>query len=126
MLQLYRNGHDAQKVSYGRWASILGATNESREPKLPVAGNPSGVRDRDPNSSAAAAPWAFQGLKNVAQLRERAEIPNNGSSTGGRSLPDAWSFWWSFWKTTKRSTCSHPYAGSWVRGKFELIVLRFY
>lgn len=36
--------------------------------------------------------WTFQGHKNVAQSRERAEIPNNRSSTGGRSLPDAWRF----------------------------------
>lgn len=63
MLQLYRNGRDAQKVSYGRWASISGATNESREPKLPVAGSPSGIRDRDPNPSAAAVPGPFRGTK---------------------------------------------------------------
>ena len=63
MLQLHRNGHDAEKVSYGRWASISGATNESREPKLPVAGNPSGIRDRDPNPSTAAASGLFRGTK---------------------------------------------------------------
>lgn len=63
MLQLHRNGHDAQKVSYGRWASISGATNESRGTKLPVAGNPSGIRDRDSNPSTAAASGLFRGTK---------------------------------------------------------------
>lgn len=63
MLQLHRNGHDAERVSYGRWASISGATNESRGPKLPVAGNPSGIRDRDSNPSTAAASGLFRGTK---------------------------------------------------------------
>lgn len=67
----------------------------------------------------------FQGHKNVAQLRERAEIPNNGSSTGGRSLPDAWSFLVVLLEECQTVDVFRFIAGSLVGDKFEIIVRHF-
>lgn len=125
MLQLHRNGHDAQKVSYGRWASISGATNESRGPKLPVTGNPSGIRDRDSSPSTAAASGLFRGAKT---WHSREKGPRSQTTVHLLAVDPCLTHgasWLSFWKNAKRSTfsASSPVPGWEVNSK--IIVRHF-
>lgn len=101
MLQLHRNGDDAQKVSYGRWASISGATNESRGPKLPVAGNPSGIRDRDSYPSTAAASGLFRGTKTWHSREKGPRSQTTVHLLAGDPCLTHGASWWSFWKNAK-------------------------
>ncbi|KAK2599838.1 hypothetical protein N8I77_011561 [Diaporthe amygdali] len=113
MPQLHRNGHDAQKVSYGRWASISGATNESRGPKLPVSGIPSGIRDRGSSPSIAAASGLFRGTKTWHSRKKGPRSQTTVHLLAGDPCPTHGVSRGTFWKNANRSTFSDFSANLW-------------